>query len=356
MEYCGAGSMCDLMAICDITLTEAQIRAVCRCALQGLEYLHRQGTIHRDIKAGNILLTEVGECKLADFGVSAEITTSMPKRSSTIGTPYWMAPEVLQGSQYDWKADIWSLGITAIELAVGEPPLSNYHPMRALFMIPNNDPPTLPNPERWSPEFHDFVRVCLQKDPNKRPEAGALLKNHPFIQRAGDAKIIERLVQQCLPAIEEYREMEAREAEERASMNGGTGNYSEMSASSLHEVRKGGTMSQNSAQRTLPRVSPSPSNHHSEEATSERANSVSAGSEEEEDEEKAKDGRKLQSPVHVAARVNSFSREEVRRRMQSNPTPREEELDRFTPFFKAQRQNKAAIKQKYAGAGGKATK
>jgi len=168
MEYCGAGSVCDIMAICDRVLSEAQIAVILKKALLGLQYLHSQNKIHRDIKAGNILLTDSGEVKLADFGVSAELTNTMPKRTTTIGTPYWMAPEVLQAMEYNGKADIWSLGITAIETACGEPPLSNIHPMRALFMIPNNPPPKLPNLERYSDEFNDFIRVCLQKDPNKR--------------------------------------------------------------------------------------------------------------------------------------------------------------------------------------------
>jgi len=217
MEYCGAGSVCDIMAICDRVLTEEQIAVICKKALLGLQYLHSQNKIHRDIKAGNILLTDNGECKLADFGVSAELTNSMPKRTTTIGTPYWMAPEVLQANEYNGKADIWSLGITAIEMACGEPPLSNIHPMRALFMIPNNPPPKLPNPERYSEEFNDFIRACLQKDPNKRPDAASLLKKHPFIVNAGPTGIIQKLVEECMPLIDEYREMEAREAEENAS-------------------------------------------------------------------------------------------------------------------------------------------
>lgn len=213
MEYCGAGSLCDLMAICDRRLTEEQIAAVMKMALFGLKYLHENKKIHRDIKSGNLLLTHEGEVKLADFGVSAELTSTMAKRKTVIGTPYWMAPEVLQSQEYDGKADIWSLGITAIELACGEPPHANVHPMRAIFMIPNSEPPTLPEPQKWSKDFHDFVRVCLQKEPSKRPTAEQLLKTHPFILKAKGKKVIQELVDECLPEIDEYREQEAKEAE-----------------------------------------------------------------------------------------------------------------------------------------------
>jgi len=212
MEFCGAGSLCDLMAICERTLTEEQIAIVMKQALYGLEYLHSKRKIHRDIKSGNILINHDGDCKLADFGVSAELATTMSKRKTVIGTPYWMAPEVLQSSEYNGKADIWSLGITAIELAVGEPPHSNVHPMRAIFMIPNSDPPTLPDPSKWSADFNDFLKVCLVKNPEKRPTATALLQAHPFILKAKSKAIIAQLVDECMQEIDEYRAQEAAEA------------------------------------------------------------------------------------------------------------------------------------------------
>lgn len=222
MEYCGAGSVCDLMAICERTLLEDQIAVICKMSLKGLDYLHKQKMIHRDIKSGNILLTLDGDCKLADFGVSAQLTNTMSKRKTVIGTPYWMAPEVLQSMEYDGKADIWSLGITAIEMAVGEPPHSNVHPMRAIFMIPNSPPPTLPNPNDWSSEFHDFLRLCLLKDPKQRPDAAQLLATHPFVVNAGKKNIIQALVDECIDAIEEYRENEAKEAEDTTNGTSGT--------------------------------------------------------------------------------------------------------------------------------------
>lgn len=213
MEYCGAGSICDLMAICERTLTEPQIAVVMKMSLEGLKYLHAQHKIHRDIKSGNILVNHEGDCKLADFGVSAELTNTVSKRKTVIGTPYWMAPEVLQSTDYNGKADIWSLAITAIEMAVGEPPHSNVHPMRAIFMIPNSPPPTLPDPHNWSSEFNDFLRVCLQKNPDSRPNASDLLRTHAFIRNAPSKRIIQQLVDECMPAIDDFRENETKEAE-----------------------------------------------------------------------------------------------------------------------------------------------
>lgn len=213
MEYCGAGSVSDLMNICEMTLDEDQIAVICRESLHGLRYLHAQRLIHRDIKSGNILLSADGHCKLADFGVSAQLKSTISKRQTIIGTPYWMAPEVLRESQYDGKADVWSLGITAIEMAVGEPPHAEVHPMRAIFLIPNKPAPSLPDPSEWSDDFNSFIAECCQKDPDKRPTSEALLR-HPFIRNAKGRSLIERVVQECLPEIEDYRKRRPEEGSE----------------------------------------------------------------------------------------------------------------------------------------------
>mmetsp|Transcript_4247 Transcript_4247/g.9946 ORF Transcript_4247/g.9946 Transcript_4247/m.9946 type:complete len:480 (-) Transcript_4247:323-1762(-) len=214
MEYCGAGAICDLMAICETTLDEKQIAVVMKHSLMGLEYLHKRKKIHRDIKAANILLNHEGDCKLADFGVSKELTNTLAKSKTVIGTPYWMAPEVFTEKRtgYDAKADIWSLGITAIECAVGEPPHSNVHPMRAIFLIPKSPPPTLGEGE-WSSEFKDFVAKCLIKDPKQRPNASELLK-HPFIENAPGKQIMATFVDECMQLIDEYRKNEMEAAKE----------------------------------------------------------------------------------------------------------------------------------------------
>ena len=227
------------------TLSEQQIAVVMRQSLQGLHYLHSAKKIHRDIKSGNILLNHDGDCKLADFGVSAELATTMSKRKTVIGTPYWMAPEVLQSQEYNGKADIWSLAITAIELAVGEPPHSNVHPMRAIFMIPNSEPPSLPDKQRWSPAFHEFIAACCQKNPEKRPSAQELLQTHPFILQAGSKAVIAQLVDECMPEIEEYRLQEAQEPEGGGQQAGGTGTgtgFGSLSSNSTMFQNTSGTM------------------------------------------------------------------------------------------------------------------
>lgn len=182
MEYCGGGSVADLMSVTDEPLEECQIAYICREALKGLSYLHSIFKVHRDIKGGNILLTEQGEVKLGDFGVAAQLTRTMSKRNTFIGTPHWMAPEVIQENHYDVKVDVWALGVSAIEMAEGLPPRSTVHPMRVLFMISIEPAPMLSDKEKWSLVFHDFIAKCLTKEPRLRPTATEMLK-HKFIER-----------------------------------------------------------------------------------------------------------------------------------------------------------------------------
>ncbi|XP_038565977.1 TRAF2 and NCK interacting kinase b isoform X14 [Micropterus salmoides] len=186
MEFCGAGSVTDLIKNTKgNSLKEEWIAYVCREILRGLTHLHQHKVIHRDIKGQNVLLTENAEVKLVDFGVSAQLDRTVGRRNTFIGTPYWMAPEVIACDEnpdatYDFKSDLWSLGITAIEMAEGAPPLCDMHPMRALFLIPRNPAPRLKS-KKWSKKFQSFIDSCLVKSHSQRPSTEQLLK-HPFIR------------------------------------------------------------------------------------------------------------------------------------------------------------------------------
>ncbi|XP_077175877.1 myosin-IIIb isoform X4 [Paroedura picta] len=193
LELCNGGSVTDLvkgLLNCGQRLDEAIIAYILYGALLGLQHLHNNRIIHRDVKGNNILLTTEGGVKLVDFGVSAQLTSTRLRRNTSVGTPFWMAPEVIACEQqydysYDARCDVWSLGITAIELGDGDPPLFDMHPVKTLFKIPRNPPPTLLHPEIWSTSFNHFISQCLIKDFEKRPSVTHLLE-HPFIRQTHD--------------------------------------------------------------------------------------------------------------------------------------------------------------------------
>ncbi|XP_014317957.1 serine/threonine-protein kinase TAO3 isoform X1 [Myotis myotis] len=206
MEYC-LGSASDLLEVHKKPLQEVEIAAITHGALQGLAYLHSHALIHRDIKAGNILLTEPGQVKLADFGSASMASPA----NSFVGTPYWMAPEVILAmdeGQYDGKVDIWSLGITCIELAERKPPLFNMNAMSALYHIAQNDSPTLQSNE-WTDSFRRFVDYCLQKIPQERPTSAELLR-HDFVRRDRPLRVLIDLIQRTKDAVRELDNLQYR--------------------------------------------------------------------------------------------------------------------------------------------------
>ncbi|XP_066581483.1 STE20-like serine/threonine-protein kinase [Prorops nasuta] len=221
IEYCDGGAVDSIMVELEKALTELQIAYVCQHMAKGLAFLHKAKVIHRDLKAGNVLLTMAGGVKLADFGVSAKNKYTLQKHDTFIGTPYWMAPEVVlcetfRDNPYDFKVDIWSLGITLIEFAQMEPPNHEMSPMRVLLKIQKGDPPKLEQPGKWSKDFNDFIARALTKDPATRPTADELMK-HPFINRNLDSKPIRDLLLEYKADVVEEELVDEDTEEQRTS-------------------------------------------------------------------------------------------------------------------------------------------
>ncbi|XP_014472250.1 PREDICTED: serine/threonine-protein kinase 10 isoform X2 [Dinoponera quadriceps] len=221
IEYCDGGAVDSIMVELEKALTEMQIAYICQHMTKGLAFLHKSKVIHRDLKAGNVLLTMAGGVKIADFGVSAKNKHTLQKHDTFIGTPYWMAPEVVlcetfRDNPYDFKVDIWSLGITLIEFAQMEPPNHEMSPMRVLLKIQKSDPPKLDQPGKWSKEFNDFIAKALIKDPSSRPTADDLLK-HPFISRNLDPKPVRDLLLEYKADVVEEELVDEEAEEQRTS-------------------------------------------------------------------------------------------------------------------------------------------
>ncbi|XP_010187793.1 PREDICTED: myosin-IIIa [Mesitornis unicolor] len=241
LQLCNGGSVTDLVKGFlkrGERMNELIIAYILREALMGLQHLHDNKTIHRDIKGNNILLTTEGGVKLVDFGVSAQLTSTRLRRNTSVGTPFWMAPEVIAceqqlDSSYDARCDAWSLGITAIELGDGDPPLADLHPMRALFKIPRNPAPTLQQPELWSPEFNDFINKCLTKDYEKRPTVSSLLQHEFIKQIEGKENVLQR---QLMEFIDVHQQMGVTEKARFERIHTKKGNYSKSLISNQEEV------------------------------------------------------------------------------------------------------------------------
>ncbi|XP_017203117.3 myosin-IIIa isoform X2 [Oryctolagus cuniculus] len=241
LELCSGGSVTDLVKGLlkrGERLSEPVIAYILHEALMGLQHLHKNKTIHRDVKGNNILLTTEGGVKLVDFGVSAQLTSTRHRRNTSVGTPFWMAPEVIACEQqldttYDARCDTWSLGITAIELGDGDPPLADLHPMRALFKIPRNPPPKLRQPELWSAEFNDFISKCLTKDYEKRPTVSDLLQ-HKFITQIEGKDVM--LQNQLMEFIDIHHRVGGTEKARHERIHTKKGNFNRSFISHLKDV------------------------------------------------------------------------------------------------------------------------
>lgn len=197
IELMDAGSLTQVLGP-EIQWSEPCIAYVLKQMLLGLAYMHGNHRLHRDIKSDNVLLSEAGEVKLGDFGFAVNLVQDQTTRKSVVGTPYWMAPELIRGLPYDAKVDIWSLGITAIEMAEGEPPLLHEQPLKALLLITTNKPPRLKRGKmNWSSDFHHFLKCCMVKKAEKRSSAQMLIM-HPFIQRACTQAEFSKFTRQVL--------------------------------------------------------------------------------------------------------------------------------------------------------------
>uniref|UniRef100_A0A3Q3AG73 non-specific serine/threonine protein kinase n=1 Tax=Kryptolebias marmoratus TaxID=37003 RepID=A0A3Q3AG73_KRYMA len=259
IEFCAGGAMDANMLELDRGLTEPQIKVVCRQMLEALVYLHDQKIIHRDLKAGNILLTLDGDIKLADFGVSAKNNKTLQRRDTFIGTPYWMAPEVVmcettKDAPYDYKADIWSLGITLIELAQIEPPHHELNPMRVLLKIAKSEPPRLEQPHKWSKDFNDFLKKALDRNTETRPSAAQLLE-HPFVRTATSNRPLMELVAEAKAEVMEEIEDNREEGEDDDIMD----TIDHLPEDQSSTVGNGESTSPNSSHSVTPASTPTPS-------------------------------------------------------------------------------------------------
>eukprot|EP01119_Soliformovum_irregulare_P019813 TRINITY_DN6349_c0_g1_i2.p1 TRINITY_DN6349_c0_g1~~TRINITY_DN6349_c0_g1_i2.p1 ORF type:complete len:280 (+),score=58.84 TRINITY_DN6349_c0_g1_i2:412-1251(+) len=197
LENIGGVRLADVvMPFPDIQMTEPQIANVCLQTLKALSYLHSMYRMHRDIKSDSIILGSNGVIKLADFGYAAQLTSMRSERNTVIGTPYWMAPEVIAGHDYGCKVDVWGTGIMLIEMMEGEPPYMEYPPLRALFLISTKGTPELKQPQKWSPELMDFYHHCLTEDPQVRSSSEDLIR-HAFLKKACPAKDMLSLIEKA---------------------------------------------------------------------------------------------------------------------------------------------------------------